>query len=314
MLRLTACWLIGLSFLTASLAPAPGLAQDKKDRPAPAGPSLRVLTYNIFSAQGKRDKIVERQGKKVKVADDESSKADLQRVAEMIKKFQPDLVALQEVEVNTETSGGVGQARELGNLTGLHAVFGKARAADKGQFGVAILSKVKLFPPEVRPLPPAGKASEAKLPAPAPSPLKGEEKDAGKKPTPSPSPGASPAPGMPEPRVALIVGVRPSNDLPHLTFISTHMTSAGEADSANLRLEQAKMFNRTFGGDKGPPVILAATSTWSPATRRTRNSRRRGTCIRPRTGSISSWSARPTPGASWKRGSATSPPPTMPPS
>lgn len=94
--------------------------------PAQAAPppvQLRVLTYNILHGAGLDGKL------------------DLARTAEVIKRVNPDLVALQEVDKGTHRSGRVDEAAELGKLTGMHAVFGKAMDFNGGQYGEAILSR-----------------------------------------------------------------------------------------------------------------------------------------------------------------------------
>lgn len=67
---------------------------------------------------------------------------DLHAVAEVINREKPDLVALQEVDVYTERSGKAShQARELGELTGMHWHFAKAIDRSGGDYGVAVLSQ-----------------------------------------------------------------------------------------------------------------------------------------------------------------------------
>lgn len=81
---------------------------------------------------------------------------DIQAVAKVIRQQNPDLVALQEVDVNTSRSGtSLNQATELGRLTGMTAYFGKAIDFDGGEYGVAILSKYPLSDIQNRPLPTA---------------------------------------------------------------------------------------------------------------------------------------------------------------
>jgi len=96
---------------------------------------VRVLTYNIHHGEGTDGKI------------------DLTRIAALIKRLAPDLVALQEVDKATTRSQGVDQAAELGRLTGLHAAFGKAMDFAGGQYGEAILSRYPLTEVQVHDLP-----------------------------------------------------------------------------------------------------------------------------------------------------------------
>jgi endonuclease/exonuclease/phosphatase family metal-dependent hydrolase len=84
---------------------------------------MTVLTYNIHHAEGT------------------DSKLDLERIAAIIRAQKPDLVALQEVDDKTERVGGLAETAELGRLTGLHHVFGKAMDYRGGAYGQAILSR-----------------------------------------------------------------------------------------------------------------------------------------------------------------------------
>ena len=88
--------------------------------------SVKVLSYNIHHCNppSKADYI------------------DLPAIARVIRDSGADLVALQEVDVNTERSGkGVHQARELANLSGMHFYFVKNIDHQGGDYGVAILSR-----------------------------------------------------------------------------------------------------------------------------------------------------------------------------
>ncbi len=101
------------------------------------GKELCVLTYNIHHANppGKPGVI------------------DLEAIAGIIREQNPDLVALQEVDVRTERSGGVDQASELAKQTGLRVFFAKAINYSGGEYGIAILSKYPLKNGAIYPLP-----------------------------------------------------------------------------------------------------------------------------------------------------------------
>jgi len=88
-----------------------------------ASDALRVLTYNIHHGEG-TDGVL-----------------DLERIAGVIKGASPDLVALQEVDVGAERTGGVDQAGELGRLTGMQQAFAPFMEFQGGRYGLAILSK-----------------------------------------------------------------------------------------------------------------------------------------------------------------------------
>lgn len=87
---------------------------------------LRVLCYNIHHANPpSRPGVI-----------------DMAAIAGVINAQKPDLVALQEVDVNTERSGpSLNQALDLAERTGMTAYFGKAIDYMGGGYGVAILSK-----------------------------------------------------------------------------------------------------------------------------------------------------------------------------
>ncbi|MGH9769939.1 MAG: endonuclease/exonuclease/phosphatase family protein [Blastocatellia bacterium] len=153
--------------------------------PAQDRPQLRVLTYNIHHGQG---------------AD---GKFDLERLAKIIASVKPDLVALQEVDRKTERASGVDQAAELGKLTGLHAVFGKAMDYSGGEYGEAILTRVK--PDEVKTH-------------------------------------ALPHDQGTEPRAALAVRLKPGRDLPELILVGTHLCHQREANRVAQAKEINRLF------------------------------------------------------------------------
>lgn len=87
---------------------------------------LRILCYNVHhcSPPSKKDFI------------------DIDAIVNVINKTKPDLVALQEIDVNTERSGkNIDQAKELGRLTGMYSFFAKTIDFQGGEYGVAVLSK-----------------------------------------------------------------------------------------------------------------------------------------------------------------------------
>lgn len=86
---------------------------------------LRVLSYNIKHARGMDNTF------------------NYQRLAEVIKGAQPDLVALQEVDRETNRSSGVDQAARLGELTGMHYYFAESMPYQGGGYGNAVLTKAK---------------------------------------------------------------------------------------------------------------------------------------------------------------------------
>jgi endonuclease/exonuclease/phosphatase family metal-dependent hydrolase len=85
---------------------------------------LRVLSYNIHHGEGMDGKL------------------DLERIAEIIKSVDPDLVALQEVDKGTERTDRVDQPAVLAELTGMHVVFEQNIPYQGGEYGNAVLSRV----------------------------------------------------------------------------------------------------------------------------------------------------------------------------
>ena len=105
---------------------------------------LRVLTYNIHHGEGM------------------DGRFDYERLARVIRSATLDLVALQEVDSQTARSAGVDQAAKLGELTGMHAIFGKAMDFQGGGYGEALLSRVPFVRTRNHPLP-AGAGYEPRV-------------------------------------------------------------------------------------------------------------------------------------------------------
>ncbi|HEY8917525.1 MAG TPA: endonuclease/exonuclease/phosphatase family protein [Chitinophaga sp.] len=97
---------------------------------ASADDTLRIMTYNIHHCNPPTKS--------------KTGEIEVDAIARVINSRQPDLVALQEVDVNTKRSGGIDQAAQLAAQTGMHVYFGKAIDHDGGGYGVAILSKFPL--------------------------------------------------------------------------------------------------------------------------------------------------------------------------
>jgi endonuclease/exonuclease/phosphatase family metal-dependent hydrolase len=108
--------------LAASLVAEAYLAAAERRR-STAPLLIRVLTYNIHHGEGLDGRV------------------DLSRLAAIMDAASADLIALQEVDRGTRRSGGVDQLDELGRLTGLHPVFGKAMDYQGGDYGVGVLSR-----------------------------------------------------------------------------------------------------------------------------------------------------------------------------
>jgi endonuclease/exonuclease/phosphatase family metal-dependent hydrolase len=98
---------------------------------------LKVMSYNIHHAN----------------PPSKPGLIDINAIAEVIRSQDPDLVALQEVDVNTGRSGRVNQAEAIAGKLGMHFFFGKAIDHDGGDYGVAILSRYPISEPLVFKLP-----------------------------------------------------------------------------------------------------------------------------------------------------------------
>ncbi len=85
--------------------------------------SLKILTYNIHHAEG-TDGIV-----------------GYDRIANIIRQTESDIVALQEVDNGVRRTKGVDQAKKLAQMLGYEFAFGKALNFQGGTYGLAILSK-----------------------------------------------------------------------------------------------------------------------------------------------------------------------------
>ena len=74
-----------------------------------------------------------------------TGKVDLARTAAVIRRLNPDVVALQEVDNKAERSGNIDEAQKLAKLTGLpHHAFGRFFDFQGGEYGMAILSRYPL--------------------------------------------------------------------------------------------------------------------------------------------------------------------------
>ncbi len=85
--------------------------------------TFRVMTYNIHHGAGLDGKI------------------DLQRIADLIKREQADIVALQEVDRGVERTARRDCPAELAALTGLTCVFSNNFRFQGGEYGNAVLTR-----------------------------------------------------------------------------------------------------------------------------------------------------------------------------
>ena len=83
----------------------------------------RVASYNIKHGLGMDKEI------------------DLERIGNVLKNLDADVIGLQEVDHLVARSGKVNQAAELGKQLGMHAAFGSFFDLQGGQYGMGILSR-----------------------------------------------------------------------------------------------------------------------------------------------------------------------------
>jgi endonuclease/exonuclease/phosphatase family metal-dependent hydrolase len=185
---------------------------------------LRVATWNVRTCRTR---------------DPDPDRVDLQRTAEILRSIDADLLALQEIDREQERSGGVDQARALGELLGMGwwfcpALLGSAsgpdrwRAAEPGRdpggpaYGVAILSRLEI-----------DSVTRAALPQPE---------------------------GREEPRAALIARARVGGQ--PLAVAATHLSFLPRSGIAQLRWLQ-----RRLEAEAAPRLLLGDLNLWLPVVR-----------------------------------------------
>ena len=109
------------AFAAAALCAASGCFHPGSG--APSGEDVRVLVYNVHAGK------------------DAAGKESVQRISDVVKSIDPDIVLFQEVDKGTKRSGGVDQPAAYAKLTGLHVAFGKSLDYDGGEYGIAVLSR-----------------------------------------------------------------------------------------------------------------------------------------------------------------------------
>ena len=101
---------------------------------APKAPkALRFMSYNVRICLGM------------------DNQTDPDRVAAVINRVEPDVVAIQEIDSITERVSWANQMVQLSEKTGMHYIFGHAVDRSKGKYGIGMLSKEK--PIRVRKVP-----------------------------------------------------------------------------------------------------------------------------------------------------------------
>jgi len=86
--------------------------------------TLRVAAYNIKHGRGMDEQV------------------DLLRIAEVLRALDADVITLQEVDKNTERTGGVDQVAVLAELLGYQGFHGAHRPYQGGEYGNAVLTRL----------------------------------------------------------------------------------------------------------------------------------------------------------------------------
>ena len=159
---------------------------------------------------------------------------DYDRIARIIRETKADIIALQEIDVQTQRTDQVDQASKIASKLGMHQVFGKAIYFQGGQYGLAVLSRWPVDSHKVHALP--YRINQ-------------------------------------EPRIALETRIRPDSGLPELCFINTHLCHLSESNRSEQvqrllqiipKNESAHLF---MAGDfnarpDSPPMQLLWMQNW----------------------------------------------------
>jgi endonuclease/exonuclease/phosphatase family metal-dependent hydrolase len=114
-------------FITLIFIPTLLIAQNKNQ--------IRVLTFNILHGATTQNDF------------------NLDTIASVIKRTNPDLVALQEVDFKTNRAHNYDLVTELGWRTKMAPLFGRAMPYEGGEYGEGVLSKWSLLSSRNVPLP-----------------------------------------------------------------------------------------------------------------------------------------------------------------
>ncbi|WP_105104206.1 endonuclease/exonuclease/phosphatase family protein [Microbulbifer pacificus] len=100
--------------------------------------TLRVMTYNVHICKGTDGKL------------------SPERIARVIARYAPDVVALQEVDVRRQRTGGIDQAHQISRLLAMDCHFQPAMHLEDERYGDAIMScyPVRLIKKDILPGPP----------------------------------------------------------------------------------------------------------------------------------------------------------------
>jgi endonuclease/exonuclease/phosphatase family metal-dependent hydrolase len=95
--------------------------------PAAAQTTLRLAAYNVKHGLG-MDGVI-----------------DLERIAEVLRPLDADVITLQEIDNGVERTDGVDQAARLGELLGMSSHFGAFMPYQGGEYGMAVLTRLPVL-------------------------------------------------------------------------------------------------------------------------------------------------------------------------
>ena len=99
---------------------------------AAGGATVRVMTWNIHGTLGRNPRF------------------DLTRVVELIRRWAPDIVALQEVDSRRAMAGGVNPFEFLPSAVGTYGIGAKSLTSKDGDYGQMLISRWPIQAHEVR--------------------------------------------------------------------------------------------------------------------------------------------------------------------
>ena len=115
--------LLSLAVVISAFLALGAACEDNKKNDLPDSGRIKILTYNIKNCIGMDGKV------------------NYQRVADIIKRVNPDIVALQELDSATQRSKGVVVLNELARMTGMYQTYGASIAYQGGKYGIGMLTK-----------------------------------------------------------------------------------------------------------------------------------------------------------------------------
>lgn len=114
-----------LAVVFALITSATGCEKNKPEDENGSSLTVKILSYNVKNCQG-MDGVI-----------------SYQRVADVIKRIDAEVVALQELDSATQRSKGVVVLDELARLTGMYKTYGASIDYQGGKYGIGILTKEK---------------------------------------------------------------------------------------------------------------------------------------------------------------------------